>query len=214
MVYLFSHSADEFKNWANKLRNANFEKGTNDMCPKKRKDYLDLKNRVHRMREKGLEVVKEETHLIKNGMMTERDRRVDPKLFDKYFHEATRNSTPKKVQESSELPDVKDVSEATNAEILAYQKKLNDIVEDSTISNTEKPHDTSKSPLIPTSEQYFEVEKIVSIDTEMKLVEVKWEGWNSSDNTFEPYDNLGEDHRLELNRLLEKAPVESAVRHD
>ena len=94
MVYLFSHSADEFKNWANKLRNANFEKGTNDMCPKKRKDYLDLKNRVHRMREKGLEVVKEETHLIKNGIMTERDRRVDPKLFDKYFHEATRNSTP------------------------------------------------------------------------------------------------------------------------
>ena len=65
MVYLFSHSADEFKNWANKLRNANFEKGTNDMCPKKRKDYLDLKNRVHRMREKGLVVVKEETHLIK-----------------------------------------------------------------------------------------------------------------------------------------------------
>jgi len=217
MVYLFSHSADEFKNWANKLRNAKFEKDTNDMCPEKRKAYLDIKNRVQRMREKGLEVVKKETHLIKNGMMSESERRVDPKLFDKYFHEATRNSTPKKVQESSNLPDVKDVSEATNAEISAYQKKLNDIAEDSTTSNTtkpKKPHETSKSRIIPTSEQYFEVEKIVSIDTEMKLVEVKWEGYDSSDNTFEPYDNLGEDHRLELNRLLEKAPVESEVRHD
>lgn len=184
------------------------------MCPEKRKDYLDVKNRVLRMREKGLEIVKSETRLIKNGIMTERDRRVDPKLFDTYFHEATRNSTPKNVQESAKLPGVKVVSEATNAEISAYQKTLSDIVENSTISDKEKPHETSKTPLIPTSERYFEVEKIVSIDTEMKQVEVKWEGWKSSDNTFEPYDNLGEDHRLELNRLLGKAPVESEVRHD
>ena len=118
------------------------------------------------------------------------------------------------MQESAKLPGVKVVSEATNAEISAYQKTLSDIVENSTISDTEKPHETSKTPLIPTSERYFEVEKIVSIDTEMKQVEVKWEGWKSLDNTFEPYDNLGEDHRLELNHLLGKAPVESEVRHD
>lgn len=52
-----------------------------------------------------------------------------------------------------------------------------------------------RSQRIRTTTQYFTIEKILSIVEEDgdKYVEVKWEGYPDSENTFEPYEKIAKD---------------------
>jgi hypothetical protein len=125
------------------------------------------------------EKVKAEDRKIKDGVLTEQERSVDPKKVksDLLECEMTQSGECK----SAALASSTDV---TVDERVSYEQEVNKITsQDKKMKKTDEADSN-------VDEEKYEIELIKAIYPSIEKVEVKWKGYSQNDNSLEPFDQI------------------------
>lgn len=126
------------------------------------------------------EKVKAEDRKIKDGVLTEEERSVDPKKVKSGLLECGMSIGEGK---SAALASSTDV---TIDERLSYEQEVKKTASQ---DNKMKTTDEADSNI---DEEKYEIELIKAIFPSIGKVEVKWKGYSQKDNSIEPIDRINE----------------------